>query len=1134
MPFVMDQDVRPQNLKDDGEHTQEASAPLKNGAVQVNGAVLSPGVASLPNGVPAQKMAMANGQHTTAQDPSGAQSPPELDGEWRTGWTNKSMGTMIHRLSQTCFRDLNETLTKMAENPIRSYGQPNGVVTQALDIDQESLSKKRTFMEFASNQRDRFTKALVLSDWARNSDDMARLIDVLSWQRRQDASQLAGVDNIGYIKRDLATTKMPNPNITGALHFLGTGKALPKTPDLGYIPPKRMTAKQLLRLLQDMNVILATRINLHEQLPEHLRDFSIADGRATFRVPGEFEVDLSVADEDTSTPFYFIDFRFLFSPALNMMGEGIRNALEAHMNEKLRAEGLQGCFDHLHNFVLTHKINVLRSQFRKLLQEKWFDCARSESRGRTLTIQYWLGRPGRKSWLEFGVATGKQRKSRSEQPPAAELSVRWFRDAELVENPGLDIDWDELDLERIVSGVIARHLSWAFESAKHQVEVESRSRIGPPGDSNVKIELTTSNDRPQDCTLTLFMPGMQTPATLQVEPVSGRFSIKPATRRSAEIERTLNADVNAPKMLPRALSALLCKTVQDRVDKACQLVGWKYVTTKFRPESIRGQFGNHVALRAYKCNEAWGSEWVLFATFSLTGDKWWIARSKDRPQQSGAQVIETSAKIVVDARQLPVRDLLATNAVISRSSLLRIEKMAEAEVSFAVLSQQLSSMNIPYRIEKTASLTFKDNSAVALSEPTIGLFFRGSTILKDSLGKDLAVDCVRLTHAGVRREQPSEIAEMRHEIRLTVETGVFKNLRAYLSTQSRDAEIAMNESGALALRLRAPFGQPYMDQLVTRVRSCDRLDRYLRVMTSYGYKPITVNLNKVAFTYEATRDLSAVISFNGKDGGLPARLELKPVGSNPHQRIRVAMEQMINDPRRPEQAELVGTVLGYSQPTMFAFETIESRDVGTRGTSIHVRTPLSYVVAYKAPLPVLNIRLELKKRIVNNQTIMSWSVTCGIDKQELQKSEFGRAWLEFGAQKSDPAKWSSLGDGSLIGALTGVQTLVLKLDEVVRKFKAEDAVAKQETTTKVDDAKPQAAQQQSKASTTTQQQQNPTQQQQSQQRQNQPKPAAPRPNPPAPTANMNRNSNNNTNTTTTNNNNNNNQSKTKQEIIELD
>lgn len=112
------------------------------------------------------------------------------------------MGTMIYRLSQSCFRDLNDILGKMADQPLQ-HGQANGAAPRTYDNDEGSLSKKRLFMEFANGQRDRFIKALVLSDWARNADDMGRLISVIQFFREQDRNQLAGMDNVGYIKREL-------------------------------------------------------------------------------------------------------------------------------------------------------------------------------------------------------------------------------------------------------------------------------------------------------------------------------------------------------------------------------------------------------------------------------------------------------------------------------------------------------------------------------------------------------------------------------------------------------------------------------------------------------------------------------------------------------------------------------------------------------------------------------------------------------------------------------------------------------------------------------------------------------------------------------------------------------------------
>src|ERR1700722_6388022 len=111
-----------------------------------------------------------------------------------------------------------------------------------------------------------------------------------------------------------------------------------------------MTAKELLKSLQNLNTLLSIRLNLHEydKIPLQFKDYSIKSGRVTFRVAGEFEVDLTIAEENPEKQFWFIDFRFLFTPAVSQLPEHLRYMIENRVNAALEKDGLAGCYKFLH------------------------------------------------------------------------------------------------------------------------------------------------------------------------------------------------------------------------------------------------------------------------------------------------------------------------------------------------------------------------------------------------------------------------------------------------------------------------------------------------------------------------------------------------------------------------------------------------------------------------------------------------------------------------------------------------------------------------------------------------------------------------------------------------------------------
>jgi len=147
-------------------------------------------------------------------------------------------------------------------------------------------------------------------------------------------------------------------------------------------------------------------------------------------VPEEFQVDMSIADESPSSQLYLIDFRLIFTPTLDIKPmQRLQNEVEARGNELLRTEGLTGIYKFLHDFVLTHKIAILRRQATAMVQGKWADVMLVTMMKRTLVLQYWVGRPGPKSWVEVGISRGNKN---SNKPST--LALRWMKDAKEMKN----------------------------------------------------------------------------------------------------------------------------------------------------------------------------------------------------------------------------------------------------------------------------------------------------------------------------------------------------------------------------------------------------------------------------------------------------------------------------------------------------------------------------------------------------------------------------------------------------------------------------------------------------------------------------------------------------------------------------
>ncbi|KAK1914961.1 hypothetical protein P3342_011890 [Pyrenophora teres f. teres] len=97
--------------------------------------------------------------------------------------------------------------------------------------------KKLLLLQFAQEQRAKFIKLLVLTEWGKKAaKDLTRLIDLFRWASEQAQHMEAADYKLDRIKVLSNNARENSPDIATALEVLSSGKA-PWMPSLGYIPP---------------------------------------------------------------------------------------------------------------------------------------------------------------------------------------------------------------------------------------------------------------------------------------------------------------------------------------------------------------------------------------------------------------------------------------------------------------------------------------------------------------------------------------------------------------------------------------------------------------------------------------------------------------------------------------------------------------------------------------------------------------------------------------------------------------------------------------------------------------------------------------------------------------------------------
>ncbi|KAF2084536.1 MED14-domain-containing protein, partial [Saccharata proteae CBS 121410] len=509
-----------------------------------------------------------------------------------------------------------------AINGVNGHAATNGTGASSPAND----AKKLMMLDWAWQNREKFIKLMVLSTWSRRAAEVVKMVDLNMFLNEQMHVYGIAADAVGNLKLALQPFKAPNPDLKMALEVLSTGKA-PWMPSLDYIPKEPLTPQQMLSTLRNVNTMLSIRINLHEDLPKHLKNYTIANGRATFVIPGEFELAVSIADEEPTSPFFVVDVKFLFTPTPQVPDEFFRLEVEPMANHYLANGGLSGCYDWLHNFVLTHKVATLRAQAIELSQEAWSGATQVHQFNRTLSVQYWSERPGPKSWVEIGISTGKPKKGWSWRgPEPSRIVLNWKRNGVLVEDVKVNMDLTDLSMERILMAVIALHTTHVLET------IRDRLAISAYASSGLSIHLDTSKQEPADCSLRVDLVGSQEPTEVRIEPVSGSLTLSPANVLSSRLEQDINRAKDMTSVAAQRIEYQMCMHLKSYIDRQAANTGWTTLRNlNLNRNTIYAATHRKIVSTSFYRGQGWKGNWVMAVTINLDGESWWLMELWDTP-----------------------------------------------------------------------------------------------------------------------------------------------------------------------------------------------------------------------------------------------------------------------------------------------------------------------------------------------------------------------------------------------------------------------------------------------------------------------------------------------------------------------
>lgn len=795
-----------------------------------------------------------------------------------------------------------------------------------------------------------------------------------------------------------------------------------------------LTARATLKKLLKLNRIISVRLALHDSVPPPLRNYRVHDGRVTFTISGEFELDLSVAEESKSSQFFFVDIRFLFSPSSPIPKGRIFNELDGKINDLLRDDGLTGCFQFLHGLVLTNKINILFKQAVDLSRGLWADALRIELLHRTLVVQYWPQRSGPKSWLEIGVKSGHRGGSSSDPKPGiSHLGFRWMRDGQQVSSDAIRFNPGDLSMELILRSVIALHtshlLSTAFTTLKkhvlfsnHTLSLQAQLSPTEPGDCRLDVQLTASRS-----------------LRVSIEPMSGSITMCGTPHVSERLDGDRGLYKSSIEEILSRVARLRCITAVDEIDSGTKALGLEPVNQRVLGLDPRKLFPPGVMRTAFFTHRLWNRHWVAAATSSMDGDRWWLVQlrpteaTKMGPFYSiGDHSAGAPQAHVVSETLVPLQRRLnyttCAELVHGLTGILAIHANARYLADLPAMNFWPTFKELQLEADLTVpDLLFNYSSSTLPPAFRVTLPFGAK---KQSQFKEM----IRLVFHGIDSQTRSVIMMAHGSLKTRI-----KSLVPLVS--NTDPSLVIEDTGSgFALRLLVPAGHSVVACLFELLQRLECVLSILQSLIRKGMEPRSLSLSRIDFAYGPENKFSAFFDMSAKGPSLSdyvdvadaiskntplfqLKLGIKFESSSPHRRIQepltVALNQRFTEAGVESTLQLLATTL----PLLRSLDQITPQSNQTDLSIVHViaRKPTVYLIHY----PRLRSRFHLSAVMHQDHLVWMLRDANGMDQSgRVQVSAF----IQEKLYQSKGEGWNGLGDGA-VASINKVGNLILELHE---------------------------------------------------------------------------------------------------------
>jgi mediator of RNA polymerase II transcription subunit 14 len=776
------------------------------------------------------------------------------------------VATLVHRTTQRCWNglcDLVEHLSRIEvpEQPSdTTRAMPYAVY--APNQTKANLEKKDRILIFANEEKTTFIKLLVLLQWSKNVQDVGKTISLNFWLNEQRVQFNHACFEFYSLKQEAVDWQLTNPDIRTAGEILALGK-LPSLSDLGYRPVVALSKRQILATLRRLNRILATRLTTEDEIPHQMCNYVVHDGRATFVVADEFEVDLSVSEDKSSSPFRLVDLRFLFSPRPHL-SDALRADLERLTNFEIDKGGLKGCYDFLHELVLTNKVAEMHKQALNLASNQWAGHLKVEMVRRHLIVQYWTEKSVAKSWIEVGINSARHAIA-SGISPASSLKIRWFREGTRIDDFHVELDDTKISFQAILLQLIAQHLTYLLDAIYDKMLL---SNIFGSGEREVEF---AGSIHPEDCYMRIeVMKDAQ--ITTSINTITGHTYISPASERTNRLQFELNRSKNIVEdFVPRYLN-FRCAVVEMQVLQAIKNTPWQNLHI-LKPSigDIRTAFGPTTTRASFFRHPSWTRDYLFVIAYRSTGDS--IAL---------LQLSDTRTMVLSEARLVHSQDL-GFDDDLSAEFLESFAEYASGVIVLDGLARELEAMSRKHGAFQVPAYSADyrlPNVPVTSSRDTTNE--SGPRLIGDSA-------IVRFQ----RIDETHKMAEVEVQLKCYAAEAVLQQLIA--SDPDRRFQFD-RKSGQISLQMLLKVGQPNAHAIVQNVETLGNIVTAVQYIKGLSYaRLVSLSLKSmtIAYALKGRAELSLQVLFPSPTQS--PRVNFQPHNTNPHTCLAESLSRQLSD-----------------------------------------------------------------------------------------------------------------------------------------------------------------------------------------------------------------------------------------------